>query len=208
MDFPSGHADDLAELIRCYPLAWMITCGSAGFDAVPLPLVAELDEGGEVTALIGHCSRRNSQVAALRDNPRAWALFMGPQGYVSPSLVSRPQWVPTWNYGVAVLTVDVELQDETTPDAVRLLVDTAEKDFNQPWTMQDGGERIPALMQRIIGFRAAVVARDVRLKLGQEEDVPTVSEIIAGLGTGDLAQWMLRLNTGRLAQPAIIGTAD
>ena len=95
MDFPTGSPEDLTDLIRAYPLAWLVTCGEAGFDATPLPLIAEVDDAGEVVALIGHCSRGNAQTAALQEDPRAYALFMGPQGYISPALVSRPQWVPT-----------------------------------------------------------------------------------------------------------------
>lgn len=202
MDFPSGSFDDLADLIRAYPLAWLVTCGEDGFDAVPLPLLPEVDGTGQVTALIGHCSRANSQLAALRRDPRAWALFMGPQGYISPSLVSRPQWVPTWNYAVAILALEVELQDEATEDAVRQLVDAAEAPNAAPWRMEDAGGRVPGLLQRIIGFRAAVVGHDVRFKLGQDEDLPTLNEIIAGLRNGDLADWMRRLNADRVSSAA------
>jgi len=200
MDFPSGQPEDLAALIRAYPLAWLVTCGGTGFDAVPLPLVAELDAAGEVVALIGHCSRRNAQVAALRQDPRAWALFMGPQGYISPSLVSRPQWVPTWNYAVAILALEVEFQEQATPQAVQRLVEASEAGAGKPWRMTDAGDRIEPLMKRIIGFRARVLDRDVRLKLGQEEDAPTVNEIIAGLPDGDLADWMRRLNKARVGE--------
>lgn len=200
MDFPSGHPQDLADLIRAYPLAWFVTAGGPGLDAVPLPLLAETDAQGEVVALIGHCSRRNAQVEALRGDPRAWALFMGPQGYISPSLVARPKWVPTWNYAVAVLALEVEFREEETAEAVRRLVDASEAGKSHPWRMEDGAERVPALMQRIVGFRARVVGRDVRFKLGQEEDTPTVNEIIAGLREGDLADWMRRLNADRIGE--------
>lgn len=204
MDFPSGQPEDLADLIRAYPLAWLVTCGQAGFDATPLPLIAETDAAGEVVALIGHCSRRNAQTAALREDPQAWALFMGPQGYISPSLVSRPGWAPTWNYAVAILSLEVELDEPGTPEAVRRLVEASEAGQAEPWHIEQAGERVPMLMSRIIGFRARVLAKDVRLKLGQEEDTPTVSEIIAGLQDGELAEWMSRLNADRIAQ---IGTS-
>ncbi|WEK46534.1 MAG: FMN-binding negative transcriptional regulator [Candidatus Andeanibacterium colombiense] len=201
MDFPSGKADDLADLIRAYPLAWLVTCGSSGFDATPLPLIAETDEAGEVVALIGHCSRRNAQVAALRKHPFAFALFMGPQGYISPALVSNPKWVPTWNFAVAVLALEVALDDDGTEEAVRRLTEQVEAGQPEPWRMEQAGERIGALMTRIIGFRARVLAKDVRLKLGQEEDAATAAEIIAGLADSDLAQWMGRMNRDR-TEPA------
>lgn len=198
MDFPSGRPEHLADLIRAYPLAWLVTCGTAGFDATPLPLIAETNAAGEIIALVGHCSRRNAQAAALRDDPRACALFMGPQGYISPTLVSKSKWVPTWNFAVAIFALDVELQDGGTEEAVRRLTDQAEAGQRAPWRIEDAGDRLEPLLSRVIGFRARVLATDVRLKLGQEEDLPTVREIIAGLEESELAQWMTRLNKDRL----------
>jgi len=202
MDFPSGSPEDLADLIRAYPLAWLVTCGVEGFDATPLPLIAETDETGEVVALIGHCSRRNAQTAALRKDPAAFALFMGPQGYISPALVSKERWVPTWNFAVAILALEVELDDDGTENAVRRLTEQVEADRPEPWTMEQAGERIGMLMQRIVGFRARVLAKDVRLKLGQEEDAATAAEIIAGLADGGLAEWMGRMNRDRIGPGA------
>ncbi|BBC71021.1 transcriptional regulator [Altererythrobacter sp. B11] len=198
MDFPSGQPADLVDLIRAYPLAWLVTCGEAGFEATPLPLVPETNSAGALVALIGHCSRGNAQTAALRDDPRAFALFMGPQGYISPELVSQPRWVPTWDFAVAILALEVELDEVGTGEAVRRLINAAEAGRPRPWRMEDGGERIKQLMRRIIGFRARVIDSDVRLKLGQEESLPTVTEIIAGIEDGALRHWMRRLNADRL----------
>lgn len=206
MTFPTGAPGDLADLIRSHPLAWLVTSGAGGgtgggtggFDASALPLVAETDPGGKVVALIGHCARTNPQVAALRQEPRAWALFMGPQGYVSPGHVSKPHWVPTWNYAVAVLTLEVELREESTEEAVRQLVDQAEADRPAPWRIEDAGSRAPQMLSRIIGFRAAITGQDLRFKLGQDEDLPTLREILAGLEGTALATAMQRANARRL----------
>ncbi|WP_226637832.1 FMN-binding negative transcriptional regulator [Novosphingobium profundi] len=202
MTFPTGAPGDLADLIRSHPLAWLVTSGAEGFDASALPLVAETGPDGEVVALIGHCARTNPQVAALRQEPRAWALFMGAQGYVSPGHVSKAHWVPTWNYAVAVLTLEVELREVGTEEAVRLLVDEAEADRPVPWRMEDAGSRAPQMLSRIIGFRAAITDRDLRFKLGQDEDLPTLREILAGLEGTKLAAAMHRANAGRLAPAA------
>lgn len=197
MDFPSGQPRDLVDLIRQYPLAWLVTCGEA-FEATPLPLIAETDESGAVVALVGHCSRRNAQTAHLRSDPRAYALFCGPQGYISPALVSRPQWAPTWNFAVAIFALEIELLEDGTEDAVRRLTDQVEADQPRPWHIEDAGDRLQMLLNRVIGFRGRVTACDVRMKLGQDEDMATLGEIIAGLGDGELSGWMTRLNAARL----------
>jgi transcriptional regulator len=198
MDFPSGTSADLAALVAAYPLAWLVTTAGAEFEAVPLPLIAELDEEGEIAALIGHCSARNRQVEHLRQDSRAFALFIGPQGYISPAHVSAPKWVPTWNFAVAIFQLEVTLDEGGTADAVRGLTEHSEQGVGGTWKMEEAGERLPPLLRRIIGFRGEVVAADVRMKLGQEEDDLTLGEIIRGLGPGDLSEWMVRLNGDRL----------
>ena len=209
MHFPSGTSDDLAALVAAYPLAWVVTTADKEFEAVPLPLVAELDDEGVVTALVGHCSARNRQVEHLRNDSRAFALFMGPQGYISPVHVSAPKWVPTWNFAVAIFQLEVELLEGGTADAVRDLTNRSEQRIDGSWKMEDAGERLQPLLRRIIGFRGKVVAADVRLKLGQEEDDLTLAEIIRGIGPGDLSEWMTRLNRDRLEnRPADAGAGQ
>ncbi|WP_371431826.1 FMN-binding negative transcriptional regulator [Novosphingobium sp.] len=209
MDFPSGTNGDLADLVAAYPLAWLTNSGPDGFFATPLPLIAETGPDGAIVALIGHCSRRNAQVAALRADPRAQILFMGPQGYVSPALVSRPHWAPTWNFAVAAFEVTVSFgEDSETLPAVRLLTAHAEAPQSPPWQVEDAGERLPNLLSRIISFRATVHATDARFKLGQEEDVDVLREILAAYPDPVMAGWMRRLNADRLETDdaeAIIG---
>lgn len=202
MQFPSGTIEDLRDLIAQYPLAWLVTSGSGVFDAVPLPLLAETDADGRLVALFGHCSRGNAQVDALRADPRALVLFMGPQGYMSPGLVSQPRWVPTWNFAVAAITVDVEFVEEETLDSVERLTNMAEADKPRPWTLADAGDRIGSLLPRIIAFRAHVREIDARFKLGQEESPAVAADLIAGTADTGLSAWMWRMNADRLTGPA------
>jgi transcriptional regulator len=197
MDFPSGTPADLARLVADYPLAWLVNSGAHGFFATPLPLVAELD--GQRA-----CRRADRPLFApqrasrrLAGRSRAQVLFMGPQGYVSPALVSRPQWAPTWNFAVAVFAVTVAFDDPGTMPAVRRLTDHVEAQ-EQPWRIEQAGDRLPHLMARIIGFRATVTASDARFKLGQEENLPELLEILSGHADPALVGWMRRLNADRL----------
>ncbi|MBO9499566.1 MAG: FMN-binding negative transcriptional regulator [Novosphingobium sp.] len=198
MKFPDGNPDQLLKLIADYPLAWLVAGSPGAFDALPLPLLAETDGEGRLTALIGHCSRRNAQVETLRREPRALALFSGPQGYVSPDMVRQPKWVPTWNYAVAAIAVDVEFTDAETGEAVERLVTHAEKGRANPWTIADAGERAAPLLARVIGFRAHVRAVTASFKLGQDESVETLADILDRLEDPALASWMAMFNRDRL----------
>lgn len=200
MKFPQGTTADLLRLIAEYPLAWVVTHGAHGFDVTPLPLVAETNDAGELVALIGHCSRANQQVTDWVTDCRALLLFSGPQGYISPSMVSQKHWAPTWNFAVAAIAVDIELLPQETWSAVETLVTHAESDQPQPWAITDAGDRAGALMARIIGFRAHVRSIDARFKLGQDESAQSVSEIIAAVRDPSLKNWMQHFNSGRVTQ--------
>jgi len=198
MKFAPGTTEDLLKLIADYPLAWLVSSEGDAFDAMPLPLLAETDDAGHLVALLGHCSRGNAQVAALRANPRAAVLFMGPQGYISPALVSQPRWVPTWNFAVAMITVDVEFVADETLKSVDRLTNAMEAGQPRPWTLADAGDRIEKLLPRIIAFRAHVRSIDARFKLGQEETPAVAAELVDGAADVALAAWMRRMNADRL----------
>ncbi len=178
-----GDADAL-RLIADHPLAWLV---SRAFHASPLPLIAETDASGAILSLLGHCGRRNPLVADLRADPRALILFNGPQGYVSPSLLSQPDWAPTWNYAVLRFTVDVTFVEDETSGAVERLVAAMEGDR---WSTDRVGPRYPAMLDRIIAFRARIVSADPGFKLGQDESAAGLDEIVARHPDRALAAWM------------------
>jgi transcriptional regulator len=198
MKFLPGTTDDLLRLIAEHPLAWLVSNSSRGFEATPLPMLAETNADGELVALIGHCSRFNAQVEDLQIDGRALLLFCGPHGYISPSMVSQKHWAPTWNFAVAVLSVEVEFEPDSTLTALDKLVEHLETDKAVPWTLADVGHRLEPLMSRIIGFRAHVRNIDARFKLGQEESTQSVSEIISNLRDPSLKSWMEHFNSDRL----------
>lgn len=205
MKYPTGTTDDLLRLITENPLAWLVAARDGQFRAAPLPLLPETDAAGELVSLFGHCSRTNPLVAALREDPRGLVLFSGPQGYLSPSLVSDPVWVPTWNYAVAAIAVDVVFVEQETRASVVQLADAMETDLPDPWTIERAGPRVEPMLERIIAFRAQVRSINATFKMGQDESVTALSELISGTGNADLAGWMTRMNVQRLP---LGGTAE
>ncbi len=183
---PSSPAD-VIRLIAAFPLAWVI---GSDFQATPLPLMAETDASGAVVALLGHFARRNPQVAGLQANPRALILFQGPQGYISPRMVSKPAWGPTWNYAVARFVVRVEFVPEEIDAGLRAMAVHLESHRPDPWVPTEMGARYADLRRYIIAFRAHVQAAHATFKLGQDEDAATFAEITAALGETPLARWM------------------
>jgi transcriptional regulator len=178
---------DVLSLIRAHPLAWII---SRDFQATPLPLLAETDPSGKIVSLLGHFARRNPQVGALQGDPEALILFQGPQGYVSPRLVSNPTWGPTWNYAVVRFEVTINFVPDETDAAVRRLASYLEGAKVTAWQVEAMQGRYDELLKYIIAFRARVRAMRATFKLGQDENDATFGQIVTGLGGSELAQLM------------------
>lgn len=197
MSLFDAEPQDVAALVAAYPLAWVVSGGPTDYASTPLPLLGETDAEGRIISLFGHFARSNPHVAALERDPRAAILFQGPQGYISPTLVSNPTWGATWNYAVARFDVDIAFVPEETGDSVWRLAEAVEKDRPPRWTPAALGARYDELIQHIIAFRATVRGTNARFKLGQDERPETFGEIVAGLGEGDLSAWMRRMARDR-----------
>jgi transcriptional regulator len=188
--FDPKSTADIIRLVRDHPLAMLVSQGAAGFAATPLPLLLERDADGEPVALIGHFARSNPQVAALQADPKALAIFQGPHGYVSPRIVSKPGWAPTWNYAVVRFQVELTFEPGRNDEAIRALVRAMEGEAPGAWTVEAVGERYERLVQHVIAFRARIVHTHATFKLGQDEDRTSFDEIVAGIGDEALTRLM------------------
>jgi transcriptional regulator len=200
--FAPRSVQDLADLARQDPLAWICSQGAGGQISTPLPLVPRFAPGGRVVAVEGHFARSNAHVAALRADGRATVLWLGVQGYVSPSWMADRTQAPTWNYASAQLQVDVRLVEDPAAIAAHLreLAERMEAGRPNAWSIDDMGPRLAQLAQRVIAFRAEVVASQEKYKLGQDERDDVYVDILAGLDAqpdAALPAWMRRFNPGR-----------
>lgn len=191
--FAPRQRSDVADMIRQEVLGLVTTHDAHGFISTPLPLLAELDEEGEVRALVGHFARANPHVARAEATPRALISFFGPHGYISPMIVSKPDWGPTWNYRLAQFEVDIDFAPEAAcgDDAIRRLAEAMEGSGDDAWSVSRMGPRYARLLQQIVAFRAPVIRSTARFKLGQDEDRAIFDEIVGALQGSDLAQAML-----------------
>lgn len=192
---------DLRRLIEAAPLAWIASPGPERFCATPLPLRPKDGDGGELV-LQGHFARSNPHVETLRRDPRALVLFMGPNGYVSPSWMADRTQAPTWNYAAAQFQVEISFFDDEarTRAAVADLAEAMEAGRPRAWAVSEMGERFGRLARGVVGFEARILDWSAKFKLGQDERADVYDDIEAGLreeGAGDLLTWMGRYNDGR-----------
>lgn len=193
---------EVTRLVREYPLAWVVTAGDGDFGATLLPLQPFHDCEGRIIELHGHFARSNSQVELVRRNPRALMLFLGPQGYVSPSWLTDRTMAPTWNYASSQFVVDIEFIEDgpCTEALMRDLADAVEAGRERAWSIEDMGTRYQRLVRGVIGFHAHVREARVKFKLGQDERDDNFAEIMKALSGSEnveLHEWMTRCNPGR-----------
>lgn len=135
-------------------------------------------------AIVGHLARVNPQSAALRTAGSALAVFLGPDGYVSPTWYDgdRPN-VPTWNYAAVHVSGPVRVVDE--PDEalaiIRATIDATEAYSGTGWDPTSSQAYVERLLAGIVAFE--LVAEDVRstFKLSQNKPAGTQRRVQASL---------------------------
>ncbi len=188
MYLPAAFAEvDLSVIVAMIdraPLAHLVVVGSDGFEASPLPVVAEERDGR--VRVRGHLARPNP---LWRLAPcRALLIVPGADAYVSPSWYATKaetgKVVPTWNYevvhahGQLVAHDDVEWLD----GFVRELTHRHERTRTVPWSVDDApADYVAAMLRGIVGVELAVDRLEGKRKLSQNRPEQDQVGVIAGL---------------------------
>lgn len=185
------------ELVRNYPLATLVSCDDDGLPfATHLPL--QLQEEGSELVLWGHCAKPNPHWRFLQARPKALAMFMGPQGYLSPKVYPDLQRVPSWNYLAVHCTVEARLvlDDDEKDRLLKKLIGQHEPPYAAQWRglPQDYTGK---MLAGIVGFELRVTALQCKVKLNQHRP-ESHGKLHAAYAAGneqerELARWMERI---------------
>lgn len=189
--FHEARIDVLHALIRQHPLGLLTSAGAGGLLATPLPFLVHAGEGGHGT-LRAHLARANPHWRDLQVVAECLVVFMGPQGYVTPSWYpskrETQKVVPTWNY----VTVHAWGRPRIVEDAAWLrrqideLTRAQESPRPEPWAVGDAPEDyLAAQMQAIVGLEIPIDRIEGKWKLSQNRAEADRAGVIAGLGSPD-----------------------
>lgn len=190
------------ELIAANPFATLVTPAAPEPVVTHCPITAQERDGARV--LEGHVARANQNWHAWRDGSTGvLAVFHGPNAYVSPSLYTGVQNVPTWNYAVVHVLGRVALVDDEHDKHALLkrLIAKVEPGYSAQWDgLDDAYKR--RMLGAIVGFRVAIERIDAKFKLGQNRIPADRDKVRAAFAAGSpgeraLAGWIERLDPGR-----------
>jgi transcriptional regulator len=189
--FKESSIEKLHDLIVSHPLGLLITHGSNGLEASPIPFLLYADEG-EQGVLRGHLAKANPHWKSLAGLAECLVAFQGPEGYVTPSWypskAETHKVVPTWNYA----TVQVQGRPMVTDDAAWLsrqlddLTSDHERPRPHPWSVNDApADFIANLKKAIIGIEIPISHIEGKWKMSQNRDKADREGVIHGMRSDD-----------------------
>ena len=197
--FAETRPEELARIIREYPLGVLVTHDAHGLDANHLPFEFDPDAGthGVLTA---HVARANPVWQQCASGSPVMVVFRGAEGYVSPnwypSKHEAHRQVPTWNYEVvhAHGTLTVRDDERFVRGVVGRLTRRHEADEPRPWKMADSApDFIDGMLRNIVGIEVAITSLVCKRKLSQnkeERDRLGAADALQAAGNTELAQSM------------------
>lgn len=190
MYLPRHFAQDdpavLRRLMAAYPLATLFSRDAEGPTADHLPLLFDPTGAGQ-GVLRGHVARANPlwRQAPGQD---VLAVFLGPEGYVSPSWYPSKdrhhKVVPTWNYAVVHARGRLRVVDD--PTWLRALVTrlTQSQESHRPaaWAVDDApGDYLAQMLQAIVGIEIELTGLTGKFKLSQNRDAADRAGVVTAL---------------------------
>jgi len=186
--FEQPSIESMHGLIRAYPLAVVVSLGSAGLDAnhIPLHLSADSSPYG---VLRGHIAKANPIAMDFDGAGEVLAIFQGPQAYISPSWYASKREtgkvVPTWNYVAVHAYGPLRLVDDAAWIRARLEDLTAQQEaaFAEAWAVSDAPfDFTEKLIESIVGIEIPITRLYGKWKLSQNQPPTNQASIIQGLG--------------------------
>lgn len=177
----------LHAAIRAARLAILVSLGSDGLIASHVPMLLDETAGPNGT-LSGHIARANEHWRRPSPDVAALAIFLGPDGYISPSLYATKQEtgkvVPTWNYIALHAYGPLTFFDDAEEllALVTRLTAVHEAGRAKPWAVTDAPSGfIASQLKGIIGFRLPIARLEGKWKLSQNRPLADRIGVISGL---------------------------
>jgi len=165
----------------------LVTSTADGLVATHAPVLFDAN-AGEHGTILGHIARANPQWKTALPDAEALAIFLGPNGYVSPQWYAAKREhgrvVPTWNYTAVHAYGRVRFSDERELllNIVTRLTEKHEAKFEKPWSVSDApADYIEGMLKAIVAFEMPISRIEASWKLSQNRSEADRAGAMAGL---------------------------
>jgi len=195
--FEMSDRAKVLEVMRAHNFALLVSSDDGGAPfATHLPVIVGERDGGVL--IEGHVAKPNPHWRHLAARPEALVVFLGPHAYMSPSVYSDRQRVPTWNYLAVHATGRARLiEDAAGKDALlKRLIAIHDPAYAEQWRSLDA-EFQQKMLAGIVAFEIAVERLEGKFKLNQHRpEAHAAMKAAYAQGSEQekaLAGWMERL---------------
>ena len=209
--FEESRPEVLHALIAQHPFGILVTNGSNGLDANPVPFELEARQGS-LGVLHTHVARANPVWRELATAHDVLVVFRGANAYISPNWYPSKhelhRQVPTWNYMVVHAHGRATVRDDPRylRGVVGRLTKRQEAPQPDPWKMGDSPEAfINEMLASIVGLEIEITRLVGKFKLGQNKeprDVLAAANALNAVGENAVADAMLARLAERDDDPA------
>jgi transcriptional regulator len=198
--------------MKANPFAILVSSTDDGPFASHIPVA--LRQSGEQVIVRGHFAKANAHWRYLDQLPECLTIFHGPHSYISPTLYTDPQSVPTWNYGAVHVYGNARTfsAPEELLEVLHELMGIFEPGYAAQWAGLNGAYR-QKMLTHIVGFEITATKIEAKFKLNQNRTREDQQNVIAALSKSDdsvvsgVAHLMQQQSLGKRTSPKrTIGT--
>lgn len=185
--FRVRHDEASIAFMRANPFAILVSQTSEGPFATHLPVIIDQKGGHEnegQVILRGHVARENPHWRHLESQPQALVIFHGPHAYISPSLYTLHESVPTWNYAAVHAYGEARIfsEPEQLLPLLHDLIGIFEARYAEQWA-ELREEYRDRMLRHIVGFEITVTRLEGKFKLSQNRMKQEQENVITSLST-------------------------
>jgi transcriptional regulator len=172
--------NDAVQFMRANPFAILVSSTDERPFASHIPVA--IHANGDQLIVRGHFAKANPHGRYLEQQTQCLTIFHGPHSYISPSLYTDRQSVPTWNYGAVHVYGNARLfsSPEDLQTVLHELMGTFEPAYAEQWASLDEAYR-QRMLTHIIGFEITATKIEAKFKLGQNRTRQEQSNMMAAL---------------------------
>ncbi len=200
--FKQNDTQQMLAFIAEHPMASIVSMSSDGLVGNHIPMLVVQRQGQYY--LQGHVARANSLSKDIDSSIDVLAMFIGPNGYVSPSWYpskkTDPRTVPTWNYVAVHITGEMAFYQDKDwlKQHLENLSSTHENRIKQSWQLSDApDDYIDKMLNAIVGIEISINNITGNTKMSQNHSLENRQGVIQGfnaLNKQDVAAWVKNPN--------------